>query len=157
VRPDFERGIPNPATAPRQNSFVATNSVRVELRKLDDVGRIIDAGLAGGATQVSTLQLGPQETGDARRRAIALAVADARQDAEALARAAGGSLGVLLSLATTNVGMAPGTDLMQYEYMQAARSYAGGVAFATPFNPREVTIAAMVYARWQFIPGSSRQ
>src|SRR5579872_3156623 len=80
------------------NGYIARNTVRVDIRKVDDVGRIIDAALAGGATSIGSLQFTASNVDSARREAFARATAQARGDAEALARAAGGSLGPLLEL-----------------------------------------------------------
>lgn len=140
----------DPRTGRPQNSgFVASNSVRVEVRKLDEIGRIIDAGLSGGATQVLTSQLGPLDPGDARRRALELAVVEARREAETIARAAGGTLGRLIFLTSSpsNIPMYRG-DMMQEVQLSAT---AGGSV--TPFSPREIVIGATAMGRWEFIPG----
>lgn len=140
---------------PRPAGFIARNSIRVTVSKLDNVGRIIDAGLGGGATQVYTMQLGPIDSNDARRRALALAVADARRDAEAMAVAAGGSLGRLISLTSTSSPMmreAPMNDMIMGGMVTSASGYSG----PTPFTPREVTISAIAFGRWEFIPASKQ-
>src|SRR5205814_7541940 len=85
----------------RPNGFLARNAVRIELRGVADVGKLIDAALSGGATEVSPPEFLPPNPGEARDRALALAVADARQDAETIARAAGGSVGRLIYLSSS--------------------------------------------------------
>lgn len=130
--------------SPRVTGYVVTNTVRAELRRLDDVGRVIDAALAKGANEISSLQFTSSKADSARRAAISEAVANARADAEVLARAAGGSLGPLLELSTTS---APPIRMMQ-------TLEAPGVAMArkTPIEPGEQTISATVTARWTFVP-----
>src|SRR5262245_28519337 len=78
-----------PGGAPRVTAYTVSNTVRAEIRRLDDVARIIDAALAKGANQVSGLEFYSSNADDARHAAIASAVAKARADAEAIARAAG--------------------------------------------------------------------
>src|SRR5687768_6041637 len=85
---------------PRVIGYVANNTVRVEVRQLDQVGAVIDASLAAGANMVNTIQFFASNVDAGRRTALGEAVARARGDAEALARAAGGSLGALLELNT---------------------------------------------------------
>src|SRR6185437_16465381 len=85
---------------PRVTGYTVSNVVRVEVRRLDDVPRIIDASLAKGANQIASLQFYSSKADSVRRVALAQAVANARADAEVLARAAGGSLGALLELST---------------------------------------------------------
>lgn len=129
--------------------FIARNSVRVEVRKLDDLGRIIDAALAGGATEVASVQFGAPTTADARRSALASAVSEARADAEAMAAAAGGRLGRVISITTGNASFP-----MEQDY--AVRELAEGNAPSpmTNISPRDLTINATVTVRWEFVPGN---
>ena len=136
---------------PKPSGFIARNSIRVTVSKVENVGRIIDAGLAGGAMQVSVVQLGPSDTNDARRRALALAVADARRDAEVMASAAGGSLGRLIQL-TSYSSATP--MLREMAYNEVSAQVAGGYNGPTPFSAREITISATAQGRWEFILGT---
>ncbi len=138
--------------SPRPAGFIARNSIRVTVAKVENVGRVIDAGLAGGAMQVSVMQLGPVDTNDARRRALALAVADARRDAEAMAAAAGGSLGRLIQL-TSFSSPSPMMREMSYNQVVSVTGVAGGYNGPTPFSAREITISATAMGRWEFVPG----
>jgi uncharacterized protein YggE len=76
------------------------------------------------------------------------AVRDARADAEALARAAGGTLGPVIEITSS----APPIRPMYAEV--AMRSAAK--AIDTPIEPGEQVISASVSVVWQFIPGSGR-
>jgi uncharacterized protein len=128
--------------------YSVSNTVRVEVRQLDQVAAVIDAALAKGANQINSLDFFVFNTDEPRRRALAQAIERARLDAEAMARAAGGSLGTLLELST---GYAP-VPIMQRQMgmVAAARAQAD---VATPIEPGEEMIRAMVTARWQFVPG----
>lgn len=136
--------------SPRPAGFIARNSIRVTVPKVENAGRVIDAGLAGGAMQVSVTQLGPVDTNDARRRALALAVADARNDAQTMATAAGGSLGRLISLTSFSSAAPMMRDMNQVVLTGAA---SGGYNGPTPFSVREITISATAMGRWEFVPG----
>src|SRR2546423_1024190 len=81
--------------------YNVTNTILVEVRKLSQVGPVIDAALSHGANMITSLQFSASNTETARRSAIATAIEKARADADAAAKAAGGSLGTLLEI---NVG-----------------------------------------------------
>jgi uncharacterized protein YggE len=127
---------------PRVTGYVVTNTVRVEVRKLDEVARAIDASLAKGANEISGLQFFSSKADSVRRTALALAVANARSDAEALARAAGGTLGPLLELSSSFPVGGP----QEFRGMTAMAARA-----PTPIEPGQQTISANVLARWQFL------
>jgi uncharacterized protein YggE len=129
---------------PRVIGYVATNTVRIEVRQLDQVGGIIDAGLAAGANMVNTIQFFASNVDVARRAALAEAVGRARGDAEALATAAGGSLGRLLELNTQSTPIRP---LVMERAMRMDAGAAVGVA-NTPIEPGQQTLTVWVSGRW---------
>lgn len=131
--------------------FVARNTVRVEVRRLEDLGKIIDAALTGGATEISAPQYLSTNIREGRRAALAEAVREARSDAEAIARAAGGALGRLIS---ANSGVSSPMYRQAYPEMVLTAAMVGG----TPTNimPRDLAVSAQVTVRWEFIPGATR-
>jgi uncharacterized protein len=122
--------------------YVVSNVVRVELQRVDQVAPVIDAALAKGANQINSLDFYASDSDTGRRQALADAIAAARGDAEAMARAAGGSLGPLLELSTGEIGPRP-------VFRVAANA---GMAASTPIEPGEQTIRVSVTARWRFVP-----
>jgi uncharacterized protein YggE len=126
--------------------YAVNNVVRVEVRQLDKVAAAIDAALAKGANQINSLDFSVLNADEPRRRALTQAIERARLDAEAMARAAGGSLGSLLELSTS---YAP-VPMPRLDMAMAARAQAD---VATPIEPGEELIRAVVTARWQFVPG----
>ena len=140
VQPQYTQG--------KVTGYLARNTVRVDIRKIDDVGRAIDAALAGGATNIGSLQFTSSSADSARREALARATTQARGDAEVLARSAGGTLGPLLDLtASGDNGIRP------IMYARAA-SVAGAVAAPTPIDAGPIMISVSVNARWQFVPAN---
>ena len=133
---------------PRVRGFTARNTLRAEIRRIDDVGKAIDASISAGATDISSIQFAATNTEDARRSALSDAVKQARSDADAMARAAGGSLGRLLSVASSGVYV-PGPS--PYE---GARLLSGTSGPPTPIVPGELTVFANVSTRWEFLPGA---
>jgi uncharacterized protein YggE len=134
-------------TAPRITGYVVNNTVRVELRRLDQIGQAIDAVLAAGANMINQLNFYVANEDEPKRLALAAAVQDARADAEALARAAGGSLGELLEISTVEAGYP------RPVYAEMAMSRAAGAAAPTPIQPGEQTLVVNVVARWRFVGG----
>lgn len=126
-------------------AYNVTNTILVDVRKLNQVGPVIDAALAHGANMIASLQFYASNTETARRSAIAIAIEKARADAEVAARAAHGSLGTLLGIDISAYSPPPPRPMM---------TMAKGVAQSdTPINPGEETLAVEVSTRWRFIPG----
>jgi len=144
VVPDYEYSN----TGRKQNGFVASNVIRAEVAQISNVGKTIDAGLAGGATQVASAQYSGDRMDDARRDALKAAVEESRRDAEAMAAAAGGTLGRLMLLASAGAAVPTQRDA----YAEVALRTAGGTAGGTVISPNELTVIATTTARWEFIP-----
>jgi uncharacterized protein YggE len=132
--------------SPKVTGYVVTNTVRAETHRVEQAGAMIDAALGAGANMINSLSFYASSIDVPRREAIGIAVASARADAEAMARAAGGTLGSLLEMSTQGPTVPPRP---MYE-MAMAR---GKVAQAepTPINPGLQTVAVYITARWQFV------
>ncbi len=147
--PTATPGVP---TIPAE--FLARNAVRANVRRTDDVGKVIDAALAAGATSIASVQFSSPTTDEARRNAISMAVAQAQKDADALARAAGGTLGRLLSMSSTPNGPFSTAYASDTYFPMEQAMVAGGSAsfYPTMINPRDLTVSVSVYGRWEFVP-----
>ena len=146
VNPEYKYA---PNSTPTLTGYSVTNTVVAEIRDLTQVGKVLDAALASGANNVSSLDFFASNTDTPRQQAITAAVQKARANAEVAARAAGGSLGALLAL---DVG--GGMEAPPPRPMFMARAVAGGQAAPeTPINPGEQTLSANVSMRWRFVPG----
>ena len=125
-------------------AYNVTNTVLVEVRKLSQVGPVIDAALSHGANMITSLQFYASNTESARRVAIATAIEKARADAEAAAKAARGTLGTLLEINIGSYSPPPPRPMM----MRAKDATQAD----TPINPGEETLTVEVSTRWRFIP-----
>jgi len=134
---------------PRLKGFTARNTLRAEIRRIDDVGKAIDAAISAGATDVASIQFSASNTEEARRTALSDAVRQARSDADAMARAAGGTLGRLLSVASAGVAL-PGN----YPYQSVVLSAGMPSPPPTPIVPGELSVVAQVSTRWEFLPAT---
>lgn len=163
VHPEYAQ--PERGKAPRIAAYRANNTIQVEVRGVENIGKVIDAALGAGATNIASVGIYASNTDSARREAVRLAVTKARGEAESAARAAGGSLGNMIEL-TIDPGAVPRPMLQQVMLTSASvTSLASGGAgwggdrdmavapMFTPVEPGESLVLAVVRARWQFVPG----
>jgi uncharacterized protein len=141
----------------RDTGFVATNSLRVTLRRQEHLGllgRVIDTALTAGATHIAGVHHEARQTDAAEREALAAAVTDARSRGEAAARAAGGALGELIQLTVQSTGgvfpMA-GMDYGGAMGRAAARARAQSMV-PTSITSGEIEVRQYVTVRWRFLP-----
>jgi len=125
--------------------YNVTNTLSVELKSINMVGQAIDAALAKGANMISSLQFFASNTEAARQEAIAMAVRKARSDADAAAKAAGGSItGVLEVTVGSTYAPIPRPIDMRVRGAIAAQ------AAETPISGADQTVAVDVTTRWLF-------
>jgi uncharacterized protein len=113
--------------------YSASNSVSASIG-VGRAGALIDAAAEAGANQINGPGMSSSDADRLYREALADAVADARQRAEVLARAAGRSLGDITSLSEV------GSQAMPYA-LEAARDAA---AASTPVVPGRQETSASV-------------
>lgn len=128
--------------APRITGYVATNTVRVEVKKIDQVGALIDVAIAKGANEVNSLDFHSSAPDSLRRVALADAYKQALADATVLAQAAGGQLGALVELTTASSGGGEPQPMYRLSAVKVA---------STPISVGEATLNASVVSRWSLI------
>jgi len=139
---------------PRVTGFTARNSIRADVRTLSDLGKVIDAAINAGATDVSSIQFLSTNIEQARRSALTEAVKQARMDADAMARAAGGALGKLITVNTTGVSQPVVFRGGGMDNVMLTSASSGGMP--TPITPGDVAVIAMVFTRWEFVSSPAR-
>jgi uncharacterized protein YggE len=130
----------------RVSGSVAINSMRVKTHRLAAVGGIIDAALAAGVTRIDGVHFGSSAAGRARREALAAAVAEARLDAEAMAHAAGGSLGQVLEISSSVTPTPQPSNGIDGALIQIRGANAN-----TALTPADIRVSAAAQARWAFV------
>ena len=125
--------------------YNVTNSLSVELKSINMVGPAIDAALAKGANMINSLQFYASNTEAARQEAIAMAVRKARTDADAAARAAGGSITGMLEI-TVGSYYAPPPRPIEMRVKGAIAAQAAD----TPISAGDQTVAVDITTRWMF-------
>jgi hypothetical protein len=143
VGPTYERD------SRRVSGYVARAIVQLTVRDLGALGRVLDAVLGAGATDLQGITFESDSADAGRRLALARAFADARAQAEALATAAGGRLGRLILISTEAgrdmVSVMPGVARLQAGFYREA-----------PVSPENVEVSATVYGRWEIASAGAR-
>jgi len=116
--------------------YQASLSVQVKVRDISKLGEVISAANAAGANDISGPTFTIDDPAPARAKAIDEAVADARKSAEAMAKAAGKSVGEVLSMSSSDVGVVPGP--------MYSTSDMAGAAKDVPIEPGQLDITANV-------------
>jgi uncharacterized protein YggE len=132
-------------------AFAARSVIRVELRRLELLATVTTAAFGRGATLIGPIQFGAATTDSARRAALAGSLAQARQNAEELARASGGRLGRLLSM-NLNSSYSPDYNPQQLPMGGPQYQYDAAAAWRTP---PEVIRSWNVSTNWEILPGAT--
>lgn len=127
------------AEPPRITGFSAQNTVTVRVRKVDELGGLLDAVISRGVNTLHGVSFGLQDPEPRRDEAREAAVADARRKAELYAGAAGVELGAIRSI-SEEMAM-PGPQPMYR--MEAA------MAQSVPVAAGEAEVTAHVTIVWE--------
>jgi uncharacterized protein YggE len=117
----------------RPNGFVASNIASAETT-LDNAGALIDAAVAAGANAIYGPSLSRSDADALYRQALGKAVDDAQVRAEALAKAAGRSLGRVTAISEAGAAPVP----------IAAKASAGQDSTPVVSGPQETTATVSV-------------
>lgn len=79
-------------------AYQALNNIRATVSDVDGIGRVIDRAIGAGANRVASIGFFTADTEEARREALAIAVGNARAEAEVIARSLGFELGAPLEV-----------------------------------------------------------
>ncbi len=117
--------------------YTANLTVRVKVRDIGTLGEVISAANAAGANNISGPTFTVDDPSPYHAKAIDEAVGEARKTAEAMAKAAGKSVGTVLSISSTDVSLAPRANYA----MDAASLEAKA---SVPIEPGQLDITANV-------------
>lgn len=131
---------------PRISGYQATNVVSVRLEKLDQVGPVVDAGLAAGANRLDGVMFGLRNDEAARSTALTRAAEAARIKAETLAKALRVRLVEIVEVVEGNV------SVFTPMYKGARMAMESSMAADTPVSAGQVGIDANVTLRYRIEP-----
>ncbi len=95
IQPQYASG---PNQAPRITGYQATQQISLTYRKVDDVGKALDALVQGDAGNTISIRLTLDDPKKSQADARQQAIEDARSKAEAMAKTAGVTLGKVIAI-----------------------------------------------------------
>lgn len=137
LRPEYTRQE-RQTEPPRISGYRAINMVQVTVDTVARMGGVIDAAIGSGVNRVANISFQLRDSRSAHLEAVALAVANARREAEIIAQAAGERLGHALSI-TTGGYYAPPPSPPMYRQMDMAQA-----AAPTPIEGGTLAVTANV-------------
>lgn len=128
-------------------AYNVTNTVQIKTKQLRLAGELIQAANKAGANTIDSIQFTLADPRVHRAEAIAVATANARSDARALAEAAGVRLEQVVEVRLDDARPLPPPSPMAYDRAMAMEAEA-----APPITPGDVTVRASVNLVYQIAP-----
>ena len=136
-----------PDGQPTSTRYVVDNSVFVTVRKLDDLGDLLDSAVAAGANSINSIQFDVADKTEALKKAREEAVKDAKTQAQELADVAGLKLGDMQTISFYDSAPVPYLDTY-------GKGGGGGAAVAeaaaVPIQPGQLTLTVTVSMTYEF-------
>jgi uncharacterized protein len=126
---------------PKINGYLVSNSVSVRVRKLDDLGAVLDKAVTVGANTINGISFAVEDPTTLYDEARKAAFADARRKAELYAEAAGSDLGKIQSINEQQDYGQPQPYLMKTMAMDAASA-------PVPVSAGELSYSINVNVTW---------
>jgi uncharacterized protein YggE len=129
--------------------YYVSRQIEIDLRDLDKLGTLLERAVDLGINQLGEPQLDSSKRRELERSALALAVEDARLNAEAVAKAAGARIGAPRSIAASSGFVPPPMPVVRkalaMEASDSAQSYQSG----------QMGFTATVQVQYDLIPEST--
>ncbi len=133
IQPQYDYKVQPPKIV----GYQVTNSARVSIKDLEKIGQLIDAASAAGANQIGGISFDIEDDKPLRNEALVLALTEARQKAELMAKTLNVSLGPLLSVQESFMRPMPFQSFARADVMAASTP-------ETPIQAQELSISANV-------------
>jgi uncharacterized protein len=130
--------------------YYVSRQVEVDLRDLEKIGQLLERAVDLGANQIGDPRLDSSKRRDLEREALAKAVADAKLNAEAVARAAGARLGPPRTISATSGFVPPPMPM----YTRAAKMEAASDA-SQSYQSGQMEFNGTVQVEYDLIPGAT--
>jgi uncharacterized protein YggE len=129
-----------PDGQPTGTRYVVDNSVFVTVRKLDELGDLLDSAVAAGANSINSIQFDVADKTEALKKAREEAVKDAKAQAQELADTAGLKLGEMQTISFYDSAPVPYQDT----YGKGGGGAAVEQAAAVPIQPGQLALTVTV-------------
>lgn len=109
--------------------YFVSRQIEVDLRDLDKLGQLLEKSFDLGVNQVGDPRLDSSKRRDLEREALAKAVADAKLNAEAVAKAAGARIGPPRTISASSGFSPPPMPMMKVQAMRAEAADSGAGSY----------------------------
>lgn len=133
---------------PRIVGYRAVNRVQTTIDAIDRVGPALDAAITAGANRADQLYFQLRDASDARLEALRLATQKARREADAIASAAGETLGQAQSIHTDSYSPPPPRPPVMYDRAMAMAE----MKVDTPVEAGTLSVTAHVTIVYRLTP-----
>lgn len=133
---------------PRIVGYRAVNRVQTTIDAIDRVGPALDAAITAGANRADQLYFQLRDASDARLEALRLATQKARREAEAIASAAGETLGQAQSIHTDSYSPPPPRPPVMYDRAMAMAE----MKVDTPVEAGTLSVTAHITIVYRLTP-----
>lgn len=106
--------------------YFVSRQIEVDLRDLEKLGQLLEKSFDLGVNQVGDPRLDSSKRRELEREALAKAVADAKLNAEAVAKAAGARVGPPRTISASSGFVPPPAPMMKVQAMRAEAADAAG-------------------------------
>jgi uncharacterized protein YggE len=128
--------------------YFVSRQVEVDLRELDKLGQLLEKSFDLGVNQVGEPRLDSTKRRDLEREALAKAVADAKLNAEAVAKAAGARIGPPRMISASSGFVPPPVPMKAY----AMRAEAASDSAAGSYQSGQMGFNGTVQVEYDLIP-----
>lgn len=133
--------------------YYVSRQIEVDLRDLDKLGQLLERSFDLGVNQVGEPRLDSSKRRDLEREALAKAVADARLNAEVVAKAAGARLGPPRTISASSGFVPPPMPMMRAKVMMAE---AAGDSAAQGYQSGQMGFNGTVQVEYDLVPLSGQ-
>ena len=132
---------------PRITGYIVSNSLRVKIRNLDDVGKVVDSAAEAGGNliRINSISFAVDDASAYSEQLRQLAAADAMAKAQLYATAMGVQLGPLVYLTET------GSSAPVLKAPMAEMAFAGDARMATPISGGDVSLTTDIQAAFSIV------
>lgn len=134
LNPQYDYNNKSAGNTRTLRGYLARNVLQVRTSQIERIGEAIDAAATAGSNEIQSLVFGLRDPKPLRMRALGVATRNARQKADAIAKALDVEVGRIRSVEEGQVGVFPERARMQ--------SFASDKA--TPIEPGGVDVSAQV-------------
>lgn len=122
--------------------YVAHTEIMVNVRDITQLGQVLDVAHGAGIDELEGLEFDLQDQRSPKRKALALAVKDARARAETLATNAGMAVGAVLSM----------TDGPDYDIDRSGSMLSSSIGYAGAIATGSIAVSAQAHVKFELVP-----